>query len=178
MPPPTPDPNSSDASYSTIYKTAFAAVFVVASGLLGLIKLPAPVPSIALDAIPGYFTAGFISPSIGGIVGFFGHLASAWTGGFPLGWIHLVVALEMAVACFVFGWVIFKINKTYALFIAIAVAILINGILSPLLLGVLGLIPMSVAKGLVGLLTLASAINSSLAAGAIAVFSKRRTPNT
>ncbi|TCK98624.1 alpha-ribazole transporter [Natranaerovirga hydrolytica] len=80
--------------------------------------------SIAFDSMPAFLGAILISPTIGGIVGFFGHLLTSLSSGFPMTLpIHLVVAIVMAVTCFLFGYITNKLN----LYIAIIIATLLNG---------------------------------------------------
>jgi len=153
------------------------AIFTAASAAGGLVKLPAGVGSVALDSTFGFFCAGFFSPLIGGFVGAFGHLASAATAGFPLGPAHFVIAVQMFAWCWLFGFIVRKINRTWSLVIAAAVAILLNGVASPLML-----IPISppemkpVLIGLIGFLLIASTINVVLACIAIFILSKLDIP--
>lgn len=153
------------------------AIFTAASAAGSLVKLPAVVGSVALDSVFGFFCAGFFSPILGGIVGALGHLASAATAGFPLGPVHLIISIQMFVWCWVFGTIVRKINKIWGLILAAAIAIVLNGVLSPLML-----IPISPPEmrsmliGLIGFLVVAAAINVVLAAIAIKVLSKLDVP--
>lgn len=156
------------------YEVLYVAVFTAASALLGFIKLPAPVASVALDSVPGYFTAGYLGALPGGVVGCLGHLASAATGGFPLGWLHLVIALQMLGCCWLFGVIIRGINRWWALFLAVPVALLANGVVAPLMLGILGLVAMDAARGLVLVLSIVSGVNATLAAILVAAFARRK----
>ena len=78
--------------------------------------------------------------------------------------------------CFIFGLIIRSINRTWAIIIAIVVAGFLNGVLGPLLLGIIDLLPMQVAKGLVIVLVIASIINAAIAGIAIRIFSRRDLP--
>jgi uncharacterized membrane protein len=162
---------------SVVRSLVTIAIFTAASGAGSLIKLPAGVGSVALDSTFGFFCAGFFSPLIGGIVGTLGHLASAATAGFPLGPFHFIIAGQMFAWCWFFGFIVRKINRTWGLAVASAVAIILNGIASPLML-----IPISppemkgVLLGLIGFLVVAATINVVLAAIAILVLSKLDVP--
>ncbi len=83
-----------------------AALMVALSAVGAFIKIPSPLGSIAMDSSPGYLYASLCGPLGGAPVAFFGHLASAFTVGFPLGVpIHLVVAAEMGLCAAVYGWI-------------------------------------------------------------------------
>lgn len=146
-------------------------VFGAAGVMGGLLKIPSPVGSIALDSLAGYFAAAYFGPKTGGPVGAIGHVGSAAIVGFPLGgWIHANVALHMFVWCAVFGYIIRKIDRQWALYPAGAVAIILNGIATPYLLVPAGL-TMNTATGLVGFLVLASALNVVIASIAVKTLS-------
>lgn len=151
-----------------------AAVFIAASAILGFVKLPSPVGSVALDSAPGYFLAAYMHPALGGLVGSMGHLASAASAGFPLGMVHLVVALQMFFWCFAFGAIARAINRHWAFLIAGAVATLLNGVVGPWMLVPIGLVSGTMAKGIVPLLTFASALNVAVASIVIIMLSRRR----
>lgn len=72
------------------------AVFSALSGLGALIPIPSPVGSIALDSFPGYFMALWRGALGGALVGAIGHLLSSFRAGFPLGPLHIAIALLMA----------------------------------------------------------------------------------
>lgn len=151
------------------------AVFSAAAAIGGLAKLPSPVGfgSIALDSLPGYFVAGFFNPLVGGLVGLIGHLGSAATAGFPLGYLHIAVAVMMFGWCYLFGFIVRSINRRWALYLASFVAIILNGIASPLLLVPLGF-DFAAAVSLLLFLTIASAMNVVPAALAVWVIGKLR----
>lgn len=144
-----------------------AATFTAASALGGLIKIPSPVGSIAFDSAPGYFLAAYVHPVLGGIVGSLGHIASAATAGFPLGHVHVWIAIQQFFWCFAFGFIARFFDTQWALIPAAIVAGLLNGVAAPLMLGVIGIAPMSLAKAVVIVLTVASFANIIIAALAI-----------
>jgi hypothetical protein len=154
-------------------KLVLAATFIAFSALGGLIKIPSPVGSIALDSTPGYFLAAYIDPITGGVVGMFGHLASSATGGFTLGFVHIAIALQMFLWCLAFGIIARAINKLIGLVVAGIVGTFLNGIVGPLMLGAIGMVPMALARGIIVILTLASVLNIAIASLAIFLIGKR-----
>lgn len=108
-------------------KISFFAMFVALSVVGGLIKIPAPVASVALDSCPALVAAGLLGPAAGALVAGFGHLAAAGTGGFPLGPLHILVALEMMGIVWLFG----KLYERRKRGQAIAVFSFLNGVAAP-----------------------------------------------
>lgn len=151
---------------------AYGAAFSAASALGGLIKVPSPVGSIAFDAVPGYFLAVYIHPVLGGIVGMIGHLASASTAGFPLGYLHIAVALQMFVWCTAFGLLGRVRDTQLALLPAAAISVALNGIVGPFMLAAAGLVPMALARSIWPVLTAASLGNVGLAALAVVLMAR------
>ena len=106
------------------------AMFVALCGVGALIKIPSPTGTVALDSLPGFMAAALIGGWGGAVVGALGHLFSGWTVGFPLSLpIHLFIAAQMALYVSVFGYLFRKQQKV----LAIVVAIILNGVLSPAL---------------------------------------------
>lgn len=68
-----------------------------------MIKIPAIVGSVALDVFPALLASVLFGAGAGAVVGAFGHLLSALIGGFPLGPMHVLIAIEMAVLVWAFG---------------------------------------------------------------------------
>jgi uncharacterized membrane protein len=68
-----------------------------------MMKVPAPISSVALDSFPPLIAAVLLGPAVGALAGTLGHLASAFIGGFPMGPLHVIVAAEMAVIVWVYG---------------------------------------------------------------------------
>ena len=148
-----------------------AATFIAASALGGLIKIPSPVGSIALDSAPGYFLAAYVHPVLGAVVGGIGHLASAASAGFPLGYVHIWVAMQVFVWCLSFGYIARAFDTQWALIPAILVAALLNGVVGPLMLGLLKLVNMGLAVAVIPVLTVASIANLLIAAAAVRLLS-------
>ncbi|NHC39675.1 ECF transporter S component [Bacillus sp. MM2020_1] len=89
------------------------AMLTALSVVGAMIKIPAIVGSVALDVFPALLAAVLFGAGAGAVVGAFGHLLSAYAGGFPLGPMHFLIAVEMAVLVWVFGR-IYKNNKWLA----------------------------------------------------------------
>lgn len=80
--------------------TAFiAAICVIGS----FIKVPGFITTAALDSAPAFISVAFLPPIFSGAAGALGHLATAFSSGFPLGPFHLLIALEMFVIVAVFN---------------------------------------------------------------------------
>ena len=134
------------------------ATFIALSGVGAYIKVPSPTGTVALDSLPGYLAAALLGGWPGAVVGALGHLFSAWVVAMPLGLpLHLIIAAQMAVSVSVFGY-LFRNGQKAA---AIAVGIILNGIVAPAML-----IPMLGAGfffAMVAPLVIISAVNIMLA---------------
>jgi uncharacterized membrane protein len=86
------------------------ALFSALSAVGAAIKIPAIVGSVAFDVFPALLAAALLGSGAGAMVGALGHLLSALISGFPLGPMHLFIAIEMALLVFLFG-VLYKKNK-------------------------------------------------------------------
>ncbi len=102
----------------------FTALTVVGS----LLKIPSPVGSLAFDSAPGFFAALLFGPTEGALVSGLGHLATAVVSGFPLGILHLPIALGMALAGAAIGF-INKFSKKWGFAPALLIGVIINTIL-------------------------------------------------
>jgi uncharacterized membrane protein len=148
-------------------------VFGAASVVGGYLKIPSPIGSIALDSLPGYFTGGYFGPMLGGVVGAIGHLASALTGGLPLGPTnHLAIAATMFFWCAGFGLIMRRIKGWLGAALAVAFATFANGVLSTYLIVALGGVPAAAAPSVVFFVTIAAFINSTLAAVGVRILSR------
>lgn len=103
------------------------AMLTALSVVGAMIKIPAIVGSVALDVFPALVAAVLFGAGAGALVGAFGHLLSALAGGFPLGPMHFLIAVEMAALVWVFGRV-YKKNKI----LASVLFIIGNSFVSPL----------------------------------------------
>jgi len=131
----------------------FAALSVVGS----FIHLPSPIPTVAFDSAPGFFAALYFGPFDGFCVAGIGHIATAVVNGFPLGILHLPIALGLAVA----GGAIGLVNRRWNFGPAIAVGIAINTVLVVLAIPVLGL---AATLSFTPFLFLAATVNGVVAA--------------
>jgi uncharacterized membrane protein len=86
------------------------ALFSALSAVGAAIKIPAIVGSVAFDVFPALLAAALLGSGAGAMVGALGHLLSALISGFPLGPLHILIAIEMALLVFLFG-VLYKKNK-------------------------------------------------------------------
>ncbi|MGE6513939.1 ECF transporter S component [Lysinibacillus sphaericus] len=93
-----------------------------------VIKIPSFVSTAALDAAPAFLSVVFLSPVLAGVAGLVGHFITALTSGFPLGPLHIIIAVEMFIVVWVFG----VMHKKGLHFWKWPVALLLNGIVSPI----------------------------------------------
>jgi len=141
--------------------TVFAALSVVGS----FIQLPSPVSTVALDSAPGFFAALYFGPVDGFCVFGLGHLSTAIVHAFPLGFLHLPIAVGLAVA----GAAVGVVNKKWKVFPAVATGVAINTALVVLAIPVMG---MAATLAFAPLLFLAACINGAI--GAFAYLTIRR----
>ncbi len=79
-------------------RAARMAILIALSGVGALVKIPSPTGTVALDSAPGYFAAIAFGAIEGPIVAVIGHIFTALTTGFPLGFpVHLYIAVQMGV---------------------------------------------------------------------------------
>ncbi|WP_086313476.1 hypothetical protein A5821_000981 [Enterococcus sp. 7F3_DIV0205] len=115
-------------------RLTLTAMFIALSVIGSMIKLTG---SIALDSLPGFVGTVFLGPSIGFLLGSFGHLTSAAIAGFPLTIpVHVITAFLMGCCLFCYGIIREKLTKKYSInrFLSVFIAYLINTPLSLLLL--------------------------------------------
>jgi len=113
------------------------SVFSALTVLGSFIHLPGPIPTIAFDSAPGFFVALLFGPIDGALVSGIGHLATASINGFPLGAVHLPVALGLAGAGFVIG-AVNRLRFSCSLVVALALGVAVNVGLIVLAVPVLG----------------------------------------
>lgn len=87
-----------------IQKISFISLFVALSIVGAYIKIPSPVGSVALDVFPALVAVILIGRKSGATVAFLGHMISALLGGMPLGPFHFLIAVEMALIVWLFGY--------------------------------------------------------------------------
>ncbi|MFZ7119940.1 MAG: ECF transporter S component [Eubacteriaceae bacterium] len=134
--------------------------------------------SIAFDSLPAFFAALFLGPVAGAIVGGLGHLFTALTSGFPYTVpVHLVIAVSMAIICYIFGYLNGRINIIFNSIIATVLNGVVATYISVFAMNLLGIIP-SVNEmfiSLVGILTVVSGINVFLASTIYKTIGKKIT---
>lgn len=107
------------------------SLFIALSAVGGFVKIPSPTGTIAFDSLPGYLGAVILPGWQGAVIGALGHLFSAWTVSFPLGFaLHTYIGLQMAFYVSIFGLLFKKGHKLFA----IVTAIILNGVIAPALL--------------------------------------------
>ncbi|MEK5431119.1 ECF transporter S component [Lysinibacillus sp. FSL R7-0073] len=92
------------------------------------IKVPAFISTAALDSAPAFLGVVFLSPILAGVAGLIGHFISALTAGFPLGPLHVIIAVEMFIVVWIFGVMHKKGMHVWKW----PVALVLNGIVAPL----------------------------------------------
>lgn len=149
------------------------AALIALSALGSMVKIQG---SIAFDSMPGYFAALYLGPGPGAVVGGLGHLLTAMTSGFPLTIpMHLVVALQMALFTYFFGWIYVRSNWV----LASMATILLNGPIADLMvvpISQLLKLPFSgwpLFHAILLPLTLASSLNVFLAHGLFRALERR-----
>jgi len=81
--------------------SVFSALSVIGS----FMHLPSPVPTVAFDSSPGFFAALYFGPWDGALVCAVGHIATSVVNGFPLGILHIPIAVGLAAAGGAMGFV-------------------------------------------------------------------------
>lgn len=150
-------------------------IFTALSAIGSLIKLGTPVGSIALDSSAGYFVAVFYGPWLGAIVGALGHIASAATGGFPLHYLHIPIAVMQAIWCGIFGLIVRYFDKTWAILPAGLIVVLLNGIVAPYVVTVIEPDLKNMLNTLIVMLLIASSVNVCVASVAAHLISKSQS---
>lgn len=81
---------------SRTYRLARISTLTALSVIGSFIHLPGPVSTVAFDSAPGYFAALFFGPWDGAAVSAIGHVATSIVNGFPLGVLHIPIAIGLA----------------------------------------------------------------------------------
>lgn len=85
------------------HRMAWIAMLMALTVIGAAIKIPAIIGSVALDSFPALLAAALLGGPAGAVVGGAGHVLSALIGGMPLGPLHGLVAIEMALLAFIFS---------------------------------------------------------------------------
>ena len=144
------------AKVSKTVRLARVAVFTALAVAGSFIPIPSPVSSVALDSASGYFSALYFGEVEGAYVLFAGHLATATVHGFPLGILHITIALGLALQ----GWIMGKSVKRIGGLPATVIGVSINTVLTFVVVPFLGI---GAAIALIPYLLVASSINGGLA---------------
>ena len=139
------------------YRLARISVFSALSVIGSFIHPPSPIQTVAFDSSPGFFTALYFGAIDGASVSGIGHLVTSIINGFPLGILHLPIALGMAAAGATIGF----INRKLGSIPAVVGGIAINTGLVVVAVPALG---WAAALGFVPFLFLAAALNGIVAA--------------
>jgi uncharacterized membrane protein len=122
---------------SNALRVARIAIFTALS-VIGSFINPYPlIPTIAFDSSPGFFAALYYGVLDGFLITGLGHIVTAVINGFPLGSLHFVIAIGMALAGGVMG-LVNKTNKKWGFIPAAIAAVAINTILSVVMVPAMG----------------------------------------
>jgi len=113
--------NGSNRRANRTYRAARIPVFCALSVIGSFIHLPGPIQSVAFDSAPGFFAALYFGPLDGAAVCGIGHIATSIINGFPLGILHLPIALGLACAGAAIGLVKTKFNAILGLGVGIVI---------------------------------------------------------
>jgi uncharacterized membrane protein len=116
---------SEAAKASASWIIARIAIFSALTVIGSFIKTPSPIPSVAFDSSPGFFAALYFGVFDGALVCGIGHIATSVISGFPLGALHLPIALGMALSGAAIGFVN-KLNKKWGFIPGLIVGVAIN----------------------------------------------------
>ena len=118
-------------------RAARIAIFTALS-VIGSFITPYPVIStIALDSSPGFFAALYFGAIDGFLITGLGHVVTAVVNGFPLGTLHVIIAVGMALAGGTMG-LVNKTNKKWGFIPAAIAAVAINTALSVVMVPSMG----------------------------------------
>lgn len=118
-------------------RVARIAIFTALS-VIGSFITPYPlIPTIAFDSSPGFFAALYFGVLDGVLITGLGHIVTALINGFPLGPLHYIIALGMALAGGAMG-LVNKTNKKWGFIPAAITAVSINTVLSVIMVPTMG----------------------------------------
>jgi len=107
------------------YRLARIAVFSALSVIGSFIHPPSPIQTVAFDSSPGFFAALYFGALDGASVSGIGHVVTSIINGFPLGILHLPIALGMAAAGATMGF-INRVSRKWSFVAAVVAGIAIN----------------------------------------------------
>jgi uncharacterized membrane protein len=156
-------------SFWSSKRIARMAIFIAMSAVGAMIKVPSPTGTVALDAAFAFFSAIAFGWREGAIVAALGHMLTALTTGFPLGFpMHLFIAVQMSAWVSVFA----VLSKKIHLWFGAIIAVILNGPVSSILVIPIGGI--GLAAALILPLTIGAAINVFIAGTAYMIINKSR----
>jgi len=147
-------------------KLILTAMVAAICAVGAMIKVPAFISTAALDSAPAFLGVVFLSPILAGAAGLIGHFITALTSGFPLGPLHIIIAVEMLIVVWVFG----VMHKKGMHFWKWPVALVLNGIIAPL--PFYFIISPAFFWGALGSILMATVINLIIVAVVMPVLSK------
>ncbi|MCR6522572.1 ECF transporter S component [Lysinibacillus capsici] len=147
-------------------KLILTAMVAAICAVGAMIKVPAFISTAALDSAPAFLGVVFLSPILAGVAGLIGHFIAALTSGFPLGPLHIIIAVEMLIVVWVFG----VMHKKGMHFWKWPVALVLNGIVAPL--PFYFIISPAFFWGALGSILMATVINLIIVAVVMPVLSK------
>jgi uncharacterized membrane protein len=153
--------SNSTKKVSSALRVARISIFTALS-VIGSFINPYPViPTIAFDSSPGFFASLYFGVLDGFLITGLGHIVTAVINGFPLGTLHYVIAVGMALAGGAMGFVN-KSNKKWGFIPGAVVAVAINTGLSVIMVPTIGW-EATIANVTIPLL-LAASLNAAIAA--------------
>jgi uncharacterized protein (TIGR00454 family) len=141
------------------YRLARISVFSALSAVGSFIHPPSPIQTVAFDSSPGFFAALYFGAADGALVSGIGHIVTSIINGFPLGILHLPIALGMAAAGAAMGFINHLSSR--ANFVAVLTGVAINTSLVVVVVPVLG---WAAALSFLPFLLLAAVLNALIAA--------------
>ena len=107
------------------YRLARISVFSALSVIGSFVHPPSPVQTVSFDSSPGFFAALCFGATDGALISGIGHIVTSIINGFPLGILHLPIALGMAVTGGMMG-LVNRISDRCGYLVAVFVGIAIN----------------------------------------------------
>ena len=156
-------------SFWSSKRIARMAIFIAMCAVGAMIKVPSPAGTVALDAAFAFFSAIAFGWFEGAIVAALGHLLTALTTGFPLGFpMHIFIAVQMAAWVSIFA----VVSKKIHIWVGAFIAVILNGPVSSFLVIPIGGI--GLAAALIVPLTIGSIINVFIAVTAYVIINKSK----
>jgi uncharacterized membrane protein len=112
----------------TTKKIALLGIFIALSGVGAFFNLGGT--TVAFDSTPAFVAAMLLGGSYGAIVGALGHGFTALLRGFPYGFFHIIIAIEMAAICFIGGLAVKKFKSPF--WLSALIMFILNAFISPL----------------------------------------------